>query len=324
VGSSFLSGYSSALSLVGRYDEALDAARSLLDLAERYRLDFALIYGHCAAAAAHTGRRDWTTAERSARVALERARASRDAHGDLLSCAVLLRMYAQQARLAEALELRIGTTRGALKASVGEVVCSRALVLACAGRTAQALEMLEDIRGTTTAVEVVVLVTAVEAVAAVRSGARDVIERANILAQTAFATGAVDMLVTTYRACPELLSILLRSADSRRFRELVAFVGDGDLAEAAGQPIAFEDRRVLLSPRERDVYELLCTGRTNRQIAALLVIEESTAKAHTHRIYDKLGVRSRAALTVQALLERADQATSAIESSEGDSKSSVL
>jgi DNA-binding NarL/FixJ family response regulator len=145
------------------------------------------------------------------------------------------------------------------------------------------------------------------------------------MAQTAFATGAVDMLVTTYRACPELLSVLLRSTDGRRFRELIAFVGDGDLADAVGQPIAFEDRRVLLSPREKDVYELLRTGRTNREIATLLVIEESTAKAHTHRIYDKLGVRSRAALTVQALLEqRTDQATSAIESSEDDSDSSVL
>jgi len=321
--SSFLSGYSIALSLVARYDDAFAAARELRNTAERYRLDFALSYADCAEAMAHCGRREWSPAERAARKALARARAGRDTHADLLSCSILLRAFAQQARLADALALRIGAVRGALKASVGEVVCSRALVLACAGRSAEALEIVDEVRGTTSAVEVLVLVPAVEAVAAVRAGARDVIERANTLAQTAFATGAVDMLVTTYRACPELLSILLRSTDSRRFRELVALVGDGDLAVAVGQPIAFEDRRVLLSPREKDVYELLCTGRTNKQIASLLVIEESTAKAHTHRIYDKLGVRSRAALTVQALLERADQATSAIESSEEDSDSSA-
>ncbi len=44
-------------------------------------------------------------------------------------------------------------------------------------------------------------------------------------------------------------------------------------------------------------------GLTNREIAKLLFIEESTVKAHTHHIYDKLGVRSRTALIVQALLE---------------------
>jgi DNA-binding NarL/FixJ family response regulator len=81
-----------------------------------------------------------------------------------------------------------------------------------------------------------------------------------------------------------------------------------------------DDRRLLLSPRETDVYELLLTGVTNREIGRLLYIEESTVKAHAHRIYDKLGVRSRSALAVQAALERADQATSAMESS-SDSES---
>jgi DNA-binding NarL/FixJ family response regulator len=69
-------------------------------------------------------------------------------------------------------------------------------------------------------------------------------------------------------------------------------------------------------PRETDVYELLRTGMTNREIGRLLFIEESTVKAHTHRIYGKLGVHSRGALTVQAALERSDQATSATASSD--------
>ncbi len=65
--------------------------------------------------------------------------------------------------------------------------------------------------------------------------------------------------------------------------------------------------------REREVYELLGQGLTNLQIADLLFISEATVKVHVHHIYDKLGVRSRTALAVQAALERADQATSAIE-----------
>jgi hypothetical protein len=51
-------------------------------------------------------------------------------------------------------------------------------------------------------------------------------------------------------------------------------------------------------------------------------IEESTVKVHAHHIYDKLGIRSRTALTIDAMLERADQATSATDSSGSSSGSS--
>jgi DNA-binding NarL/FixJ family response regulator len=158
-------------------------------------------------------------------------------------------------------------------------------------------------------------------VCALRDGRAEVVDCALQLEQIAFGTGAVDLLVATYRACPELLVILLRAAEGRRFRELVERVGDLDLASAAGYPIAAnDDKRLLLTPRETEVYELLVTGLTNREIGGLLFIEESTVKAHTHHIYDKLGVRSRSALAVQAALERADQATSATESiSDSDS-----
>jgi DNA-binding NarL/FixJ family response regulator len=161
-----------------------------------------------------------------------------------------------------------------------------------------------------------VLGPAVDLVCAIREGGSDVVDRALHLEDVAFHTGAVDLLVTTYRSCPEVLAILLRAADGRRFRALVEVVGDEDLARAAGYPIAVnDDRRLLLTRRETEVFQLLRTGVSNREIARMLFIEESTVKAHAHRIYDKLGVRSRNALAVQAALERADQATSAIESS---------
>jgi DNA-binding CsgD family transcriptional regulator len=196
------------------------------------------------------------------------------------------------------------------------------LVLACAGRTADARELVDEIRDSTAAVEPVVLIPAVAAVCAIRESTSDVIECARGLETAAFDTGAVDILVTTYRACPELLSVLLRAVEGRRFRELVERVGDADLADAVGHRIAVdEDRRLLLSPRETDVYELLRSGLTNRQIGKLLFIEESTVKAHTHRIYGKLGVHSRSALTVQAALERSDQATSATSSMTDDGSS---
>ena len=321
--SSFLSAYANALALVARYEDALAVAALLHETAERYRFDFALPYSFGVSAMAHSGARRWSEAEEAARAALSISRASRDAHSELLSCSVLLRLYSQQNRFAEALGLELGSMRGVLKAPAGEAVCSRALVFACAGRTAEARELVDSVRNSTTGVENVVLASAVDATCALRDGLGDVVERAMTLERVAFETGAVDLLVTTYRSCPELLSILLRSATDRRFRELVERVGDDDLASAVGQPIAFKDKRLLLSPREREVYELLRGGLTNRQIGKLLFIEESTVKAHTHRIYDKLGVRSRNALTVQAALERADYATFAtdVSSSAGETSS---
>jgi DNA-binding NarL/FixJ family response regulator len=50
-----------------------------------------------------------------------------------------------------------------------------------------------------------------------------------------------------------------------------------------------------LSPRERDVLQLIALGCTNRQIAARLHLSPDTVKQHTSSVYRKLDARNRAA-----------------------------
>jgi DNA-binding CsgD family transcriptional regulator len=51
-----------------------------------------------------------------------------------------------------------------------------------------------------------------------------------------------------------------------------------------------------LSPREHEVASQVASGKTNREVAAVLFLSEKTVGSHLARIFDKLGVHSRAAL----------------------------
>jgi DNA-binding NarL/FixJ family response regulator len=61
-----------------------------------------------------------------------------------------------------------------------------------------------------------------------------------------------------------------------------------------------------LSPRETEIATMVATGKRNRDVAAALFLSEKTVESHLARIYDKLGVHSRAALATIIAGERRD------------------
>lgn len=97
-----------------------------------------------------------------------------------------------------------------------------------------------------------------------------------------------ERVLTTYRAAasPPAPSALINSPLSN--------------GSARGMPSAL----AVLTPRERDVLELLAKGRSNTEIADELFISSPTVKTHIGRIFAKLGVRDRAAAIVYAFEHR--------------------
>ena len=85
---------------------------------------------------------------------------------------------------------------------------------------------------------------------------------------------------------------LLSPSVTRRVIDRMAQQPAPDLT---GQPKLQE-----LTPREREVLELIARGLSNREIAAQLVVEESTVRSHIRRILSKLGLRDRVQIVIFA------------------------
>jgi len=75
------------------------------------------------------------------------------------------------------------------------------------------------------------------------------------------------------------------------------------VARAVAQPqVSADSARALasLTPRERDVLDLVCDGASNAEVAAALDTAERTVKSHVSAILAKLGARDRAGAIVIA------------------------
>jgi len=75
---------------------------------------------------------------------------------------------------------------------------------------------------------------------------------------------------------------------------------DDYVKQRSGEPGVI-DRYASLSDREREVFQLIAEGKTNKDIAAILFISPSTVETHRARIMEKLDVHSAAEIVLYAV-----------------------
>jgi DNA-binding NarL/FixJ family response regulator len=101
---------------------------------------------------------------------------------------------------------------------------------------------------------------------------------------------------------------LLSPSVTRRVIDRMARQPTPDLADQA--------KLGELTPREREVLQLVAAGLSNREIAGELVIEEATVRSHIRRILMKLDLRDRVQVVIFAYETGVNRPAAAAEASE--------
>ena len=125
------------------------------------------------------------------------------------------------------------------------------------------------------------------------------------------------LVLTTYDTDTEVLSALEAGATGYLLKDApredliravkAAHRGESTLSPAVASRLVGRVRGAqagALSPRELEIIKLIADGANNREAAAKLFISEATVKTHLLHIFEKLGVRDRAAAVAEAYRRR--------------------
>jgi len=284
------------------YSRALKVGEEMLADAEAFGLEFVRPHGQWNLAFAKLGLRRFGEADRILQSTEAELRAHRVGH-HLLNVRVLRsRLLMQVGQLQEALRQVSRTIPEAAAPSMhAEYVATRALALSLVGQVDDACGQAEIAEAMSLSSEVHVLAHGARAVAAALEGDP---EGARAVLVAAEQRRVWDVAIACLRASSALGEILARQDDLRdQLGWLYQRTGDAALARRAGlRTRTTRSPAEILSPREREVLELMAQGLRNREIAAAFVISESTVKVHVRHILEKLGVRTRAQAVAQLRL----------------------
>jgi two-component system, NarL family, response regulator LiaR len=90
--------------------------------------------------------------------------------------------------------------------------------------------------------------------------------------------------------------VILKSYSTDEVRAAIEYVATGRSVMPAGWQRAVEvcpPKRLGLSPRHREILDLIACGRSNQEIATELNLSPNTIKFHVRAMYSRLGVRNR-------------------------------
>jgi DNA-binding NarL/FixJ family response regulator len=100
---------------------------------------------------------------------------------------------------------------------------------------------------------------------------------------------------------------IYKDVDPAALVQAIRAVHDGhvlfapEAADAMLTPEADDKDTVMLTEREREVLEQIARGRSNREIARVLVVSEKTVKTHVSNILMKLGLQDRTQAALYAV-----------------------
>ena len=298
--SSFRNVFGYTLAAMAQFDEALELVSEQLDDVERYRLEFVVPYALIIKALVGSGRHDYVSAEEHLDEADERALKAADQTALHIARAVRMRLYIAQAAFDVALS-RVPAPDSPTTRSLGaELAACRALALAGTGHLEQSVALAVGALNSF-GVEAVINAHAAQAIVAMRSDRHDhAAAHAQRSLQSAARTGMVESFVSAYRGFPELIVLLLEDKESHQdLGHILALAGDAvplTVGESSRSPSSI----LRLSSREKEVLSLLAQGLSNPQIGRALFISPVTVKVHVRHIFEKLGVKSRAAAALRA------------------------
>jgi ATP/maltotriose-dependent transcriptional regulator MalT len=292
----YLGAVTTGLVQLGRYREAADVSRICIEEASASHLGFVLPQSYFLAAEAAYGLRRFRQAHGLMGLSLGAVRSTRDLHIEVNNVITGARLFLAEGAPREAVRL----TSAALAATIspttaGELDAIRALALTCIGRFADALSAVSAGERKSESKLVHTVTMWVRALVALKRDDSDVAGAIGGAARRMMDSGHVHGFVMAYRAEPLLLSAVRPYVSDSELLRIVERANDRLLAGKAGLPVARSRSKESdgLTRREREVYELLSQGRSNREIARALFISETTAKVHVRHIFEKLGVRTR-------------------------------